>query len=212
MRWAAIMGLDDLLAKLQREAGTPGTPEHTGGVPAKPLPLLGCTLGTPGTPQNSNSGENSEPGHARPAEIGKSLTRPYVLEVLGVPGVQACIGKAFAGTPSGTREVPRVPAKDRLPAIAAEPIERKLERSGGERTDYEIDDRRFCTQCLNLCGAVCIAAKPGGIVRATVGYRPRQGVLLRCAGYSPNASDTDQRPGRERWPGLTYRGSRHADH
>lgn len=137
------MGLDDLLAKLQREAGTPGTLEHTGGVPVKALPLLGCTLGTPGTPQNSDAGEKAEPGHSRQAE----------------------------------------------------PI---------ERTGDDPDDRRFCTQCLNLRGVVCIIAKPGGLVSAIVGYRPASpGVLQRCAGYSPNASDTDQRPGRERWPGLT---------
>ncbi len=142
MSWAAIMGLDELLAKLQREAGTPGTPEHTGGVPVKALPLLGCTLGTPGTPQKSNAGEKAEPGHFRQSE----------------------------------------------------PI---------ERTGDDPDERRFCTQCLNLRGAVCIVAKPGGLVSAIVGYRPVQGIPQRCAGYSPNADDPDQRPGGERWPGLS---------
>lgn len=67
----------------------------------------------------------------------------------------------------------------------------------------ESDERRCCTQCLNLRGAVCIVAKPGGLVSANVGYRPVQGIPQRCAGYSPNADDPDQRPGHERWPGLT---------
>ena len=65
------------------------------------------------------------------------------------------------------------------------------------------DDRRRCSQCGNLRGAACIVAKPGMLVSAIIGYRPASpGVLQRCAGYSPNASDTDHRPGRERWPGV----------
>ena len=206
MRWGPNMGLDELLAKLQREAGTPGTPEHIGGVPAKALPLLGCTLGTPGTPQNSNDRENEGHGRLGGPETEKSLTRPYIAEVLGVPGVQASSGKPFAGTPSGTREVPEVPAKGSLPSRAADPFERDLGLAGGERTDCEIDDRRRCSQCENLRGEVCSIAKPGYLVSAIRGYRPAPGVLLRCAGYSPNDSDTDQRPGRERWPGLTHYG------
>lgn len=67
------------------------------------------------------------------------------------------------------------------------------------------DDRRCCSQCLNLRGAVCVVARPGGLVSAIVGYRPASPrVLQRCAGYAPNASDTDQRAGRERWPGLIH--------
>ncbi len=194
MSWAAIMGLDELLAKLQREAGTPGTPEHTGGVPVKALPLLGCTLGTPGTPQNNNAGEKAEPGYSRQAETGKSLTRPYLAGGSGVSGVQASIGKACAETPGGNHGVSGVSARGELPTLAAEPI---------ERTGDDPDERRFCTQCLNLRGAVCIVAKPGGLVSAIVGYRPVQGIPQRCAGYSPNADDPDQRPGGERWPGLS---------
>jgi len=64
------------------------------------------------------------------------------------------------------------------------------------------DDRRQCSQCLNLRGRVCTIAKPGGLVSANVGYRPAPGTLQRCAGYLPNATDTNQQPGGERWPGL----------
>lgn len=64
------------------------------------------------------------------------------------------------------------------------------------------DDRRTCSQCLNLRGRVCTIAKPGGLVSANLGYRPVTATLQRCAGYLPNTTDTDQRPGRERWPEL----------
>jgi len=64
------------------------------------------------------------------------------------------------------------------------------------------DDRRQCSQCLNLRGRVCAIAKPGGLVSANLGYRPVPDTLQRCAGYLPNTTDHDQRPGRERWPAL----------
>ena len=79
--------------------------------------------------------------------------------------------------------------------LAAEPIERSLWLSDNP------DERRLCTQCLNLRGAVCIVAKPGGLVSAIRGYQPALvDILQPCAGYSPNATDTDQSAGRERWP------------
>lgn len=66
------------------------------------------------------------------------------------------------------------------------------------------DDRRPCSQCLNLRGRVCTIAKPerGALVVANQGYRPAPDTLQRCAGYLPNATDDDQRTGRERWPEL----------
>ena len=67
------------------------------------------------------------------------------------------------------------------------------------------DDRRTCWHCLNLRGRACNIAKPerGALVVANVGYRPQPDTRHRCAGYLPNATDNDQRPGGERWPGLT---------
>jgi hypothetical protein len=64
------------------------------------------------------------------------------------------------------------------------------------------DDRRYCTQCLNLRGRTCTIARPGGLVSARQGYQPMRDVLQRCAGYQPNNSDIDQRTGSERWRGL----------
>lgn len=47
------------------------------------------------------------------------------------------------------------------------------------------DDRRCCSQCLNLRSGVCVVARPGGRVSAIVGYRPASpDVLQRCAGYA----------------------------
>lgn len=66
------------------------------------------------------------------------------------------------------------------------------------------DDRRQCSQCLNLRARVCTIGKPerGALVVANKGYRPQSDILQRCTGYLPNATDNDQRTGRERWPGL----------
>ena len=72
------------------------------------------------------------------------------------------------------------------------------------RPDPFPDDRRQCSQCLNLRGRACSIAKPerGALVVANRGYWPAPDTLQRCAGYQPNVTDNDQRPGRERWPGL----------
>ena len=66
------------------------------------------------------------------------------------------------------------------------------------------DDRRTCSQCLNLRNRVCSVAKPerGALVVANRGYQPEMAQRLRCAGYSPGADDSDRRSGRERWPML----------
>ena len=51
IRWpgAAAMALADLLARLEREAGTCGTAAVQDAVPATPAQALECTAGTPGT-------------------------------------------------------------------------------------------------------------------------------------------------------------------
>lgn len=69
------------------------------------------------------------------------------------------------------------------------------------------DDRRCCSQCLNLRGRVCTIAKPGGLVSANLGYRPAADTLQRCAAYLLNATDANQQSGRERWPGLIQKGN-----
>lgn len=66
------------------------------------------------------------------------------------------------------------------------------------------DDRRHCDQCANLTErGLCLAARRGEI-NATRIHTPVRDLPQRCVGYLPKASDMDQRPGRERWPGLIY--------
>lgn len=60
-----------------------------------------------------------------------------------------------------------------------------LARATEVRTEDDLDDRRFCTQCRNLRAGVCIVAEPGGLVSAIRGYRPSQDILHRCAAYTP---------------------------
>lgn len=67
------------------------------------------------------------------------------------------------------------------------------------------DDRRTCDQCANLIARRCQAAKRGEIA-ASRNYEPIRDLARRCEGYAPDAADTDQRPGRERWPGLIQKG------
>nr|MBL8410215.1 hypothetical protein [Dechloromonas sp.] len=100
-------------------------------------------------------------------------------------------------------------------AVVAEPIPDRPQRVpteveaneiraliGGVSANETDDDRRTCSQCLNLMGRVCTIARPGGLVSANPGYRPATPILQRCAGYLPNSTDHDQRRGNERWPGL----------
>lgn len=49
------MGLDTLLATMERRVNTPATPCTHAGVTAKPAPVKACTLVTPATPQNGNT-------------------------------------------------------------------------------------------------------------------------------------------------------------
>ena len=64
------------------------------------------------------------------------------------------------------------------------------------------DDRRHCACCQNLArSGLCLAARRGEI-EASESFHPVDNMPRRCEGYSPLADEPDQRPGRERWPGL----------
>ncbi len=194
------MALEALIARLQHDAATSATSAISVGVAAKPAPMLGCTPATPATPQKCNT-------RSLPAFAGVSwrwrlhFADREPMEVAFSP--EATHGEVLDFYPD---------------ALAAEPIEAGGQEPGAimagdipAKTDG--DSLRTCNDCGNLRGAVCIVAKPGGLVSAIVGYRPGLPELpRRCAGYSPNADDPDQRPGHERWPGLARRGTRHADH
>jgi hypothetical protein len=68
------------------------------------------------------------------------------------------------------------------------------------------DDRRTCTQCVNLAGLRCLAAWRGEIV-ANRDCEPLRDIPRRCEGYAPGADDPDTRHGRERWQELIQKGS-----
>lgn len=89
------------------------------------------------------------------------------------------------------------------------PVHRGAPTSLPTIAERETDDRRQCTQCMNLRGRACGIAKPerGALVVAIVGYRPQSDTPRRCAGYLPNATDNDQQPGHERWSGLIQKGN-----
>ena len=65
------------------------------------------------------------------------------------------------------------------------------------------DDRRLCPECGHYRVRFCTIAKPGGLVSAARNYEPVPGLLRRCEGFAPLPDDPDQRPGVQRWPGLT---------
>lgn len=85
-----------------------------------------------------------------------------------------------------------------------------LTRADTESLAWREDDRRRCTQCQNRRApdGLCRIAEPkaGALVVANRSYAPDPVLPRRCEGYSPKASDLDQRPGAERWPGLFQKG------
>lgn len=64
------------------------------------------------------------------------------------------------------------------------------------------DNRRRCAECGNLASiGRCLAAARRELVASRT-YAPAPGWLRRCECFKPLANDPDQRPGRDRWPGL----------
>jgi len=68
------------------------------------------------------------------------------------------------------------------------------------------NDLRRCTDCRNLLGRRCQAARRGEMA-ASRDYEPVPNLPRRCECYTPGDSDPDKRPGALRWPGLTRLGS-----
>lgn len=64
------------------------------------------------------------------------------------------------------------------------------------------DDRRYCTECLNLTERGLCLAVWRGEMRGVRTWQPDQSRPWRCVGYAPGPDDPDRRPGRERWPFL----------
>lgn len=110
--------------------------------------------------------------------------------------------KLATGTPSASasKAVACTPSNKKSFALAPIEIADDITVAQVDPTHDPQDDRRFCTQCLNLRGRACIVAAPGALVSANRGYHPMREVLHRCAGYWPDAGDHDQRRGVIRWP------------
>lgn len=83
--------------------------------------------------------------------------------------------------------------------VAEEAREYFLRRAEMARLPTTDDDRRYCTQCVNLSlSGVCLAAFRGEIIASRT-HHPADHLPRRCEGYLPRPDDFDQRPGRERW-------------
>ena len=107
--------------------------------------------------------------------------------LLPTPARAAPAGTIEAGQGAATA-AEGAPAPPELPGIVSP------ERAG--------DDRRRCGECGNLAtNGRCLAAARRDIV-ANRGYTPARDWLRRCEGFKPLPGDPDQRPGRDRWPGL----------
>lgn len=64
------------------------------------------------------------------------------------------------------------------------------------------DNRRRCCECAKLGhGGRCLAVARREIVASRT-YAPHPDWLRRCEAFAPLPNDPDQRPGRDRWPGL----------
>jgi hypothetical protein len=79
---------------------------------------------------------------------------------------------------------------------------RPIELPGIGSPERAGDNLRRCAECGNLAAnGRCLAAARREIV-ASRSYTPARDWLRRCEGFKPLPSDPDQRPGRDRWPGL----------
>ena len=64
------------------------------------------------------------------------------------------------------------------------------------------DNRRRCAECGNLAtNGRCLAAARRELVASRT-YAPAPDLLRRCEAFKALPNDPDQRPGRDRWPGL----------
>lgn len=227
------MGLDALLAKLQREAVTPVTPSIALGVAAEALPLLGVPPVSPVPPED----KDGQPFYAGwwllhfsdrdPLEVAFSPAATHAEVLDAYPDAAAAepieAGRRQPDTLLAGNQEAAVSAwlaqiGETDPATIAEVL--TACRRDADARDYftgraaaELpkpspypDDRRTCDQCANLIAGRCQAAKRGEIV-ASWDYKPIRDIPRRCEGYAARAGDSDRRDGRERWPGLAKEGN-----
>lgn len=196
------MGLDSLLTSLNR--GVAGVADvqalqhkafacngrESADVAGVAVAMPGADAATAAT-AHKNSAVTRKPLQHKACTPATSATA----EIIEVRNDAAEVGTLGADIEPIDRE-----AWDERAAIAE--FDGGLSRADAEALAWAEDDRRRCRQCLNLRGAVCSIAAPGGLVSASKGYRPAN-LPMRCAGYSPSLREADQRTGAERWPGLS---------
>ena len=143
---AATMALDDLLATLERQCGTPGTSGVLADVPAKPAPALGGTSGTSGTSENGEgevqaeaftvwalhfTDRESAEVHFSPAATLAEVLTAYPAAVAAEPARQRESGTEDRGTPAPP---PSKRSRGLLPDLptpeAARPVGWALRRAG----------------------------------------------------------------------------------
>ena len=175
------------LNALTREAETFETPCNATGVSMKSPWIKGCTPETSETPEKINPQRQTAP------VVDVVKIAPNSPSTAAMTGEQEAAIRAWLALTAETD-----------PATIAEVIgqcQRDADarayftgRAAAElpKPDPFSDDRRTCSQCRNLRGRVCSIATPGGLVSANLGYRPAADTLQRCAGYLPNATDTNQ--------------------
>jgi len=88
------------------------------------------------------------------------------------------------------------------PAGAVHPDPAAEQLPGIDAPERARDNRRRCAECGNLASnGRCLAAARRELVASRT-YAPAPDWLRRCECFKPLPNDPDQRPGRDRWPGL----------
>lgn len=220
------MALESLLSLFQADVADSAMPDSEGGkgqfataataekfVPLqpKPAPLLGCTSATSATAEIINSEcepairSNQTADQTKPCQAHgyRSERASMGVEVSEGSGINTATARARR-IPSDTSDTPSTAeTADSVSHPANDSAPPPIRYASPERL---ADTRRTCRQCLNLAhNGRCLAAARGELPMTARQYEPIPDRLERCVAYSPNADDTDQRPGKERYFSLHQR-------
>lgn len=170
------MGLDDLLARLERAAGTAGTADVPADVPANPAPILAGTAGTAGTAEKDKGGSDSTTDTAPPIRATRWLIHfpdREPLEVWFSPAADhaealAAYRDAVAAEPVPERTDTRtatVIERDELLALIQAIYAADTDQDRQEATDAALADPAGALQCYRG-----IAAERGIVVARAVAH------------------------------------------
>ena len=202
------MGLDDLLARLERAAGTAGTAGVPADVPANPLQTLAGTAGTAGTAEKDKGGSDSTTDTAPPVRATRWLLH-YAdrepMEVHFAPAADhaealAAYRDALAAEPIRERTDTRtatVIERDELLALVEAVYAGDTDQDRQEATDAALADPEAALTCYRAIAAergitvvLPVITKPTSITVATgcksCRHRRRPGL---SAGYCGGGRD-----------------------